>query len=293
MHFSSFLSALATVAVGVQATPAAPVAERATDLDKRIIMSNEWDCRSDKNPVIMLHGMLVRRNFDLNILETWLRPRGFCTFGLTYGLLPGWPINGGLTPIAESAQEIVDFINEVKQKTGAQKVDLVGHSEGGLQALYVAKVMNMSESIDRIVAIAPPTKGSSFNSLVKLAELLNIRRQVEQILKAVGCPVCSDVIEGGPAVKALNDGPIVQPGNKVTVIATKYDTVVTPAGKASFINEPGVNNILTQDVCWFDFAGHTNLAINTNVFHMTLNALTDQNGKWFFCTPFAGLPGRK
>lgn len=289
MRFSSVSAGLLASLGGVHASPIETVETR-SDLQPRIIMTNDWNCKSDNNPVIMLHGLLVSRNFDLNVFETWLRPRGYCTYGLTYGLLPQFPLNGGLAPVAESSLEIVDFINQVMEKTGTKKVDLVGHSEGGLQALYVAKVRKMSDKIDKIVAIAPPTYGSSFNSVVKLAELLNIRPQVESILKTVGCPACTDVIVGGGPVKELNDGPVVQPGNKVTVIATKYDTIVTPPGKSSFINEAGVNNVLMQDVCWFDFAGHTNLAIDTNVFNVALNALRDRNRKWFLCNPFSGLP---
>ncbi|KAJ3487490.1 hypothetical protein NLG97_g6399 [Lecanicillium saksenae] len=292
MRVSTILAGVAASVATVQASPVETVESR-SDLQPRIIMTNDWNCKSDNNPVIMLHGLLVSRNFDLNLFETWLRPHGYCTYGLTYGVLPQFPLNGGLKRVSESAQEIVDFINEVLQKTGAKKVDLVGHSEGGFQALYVAKVKKMSEKIDKIVAIAPPTHGSSYNSVVQLAELLNIRPQAEEILKAVGCPACTDVIAGGSAVKELTDGPIVQPGNKVTVIATKYDTVVTPAGKSSFINEPGVNNVLTQDVCWLDFAGHTNLAIDTNVFHIARNALRDTNGKWFLCNIFSGLPFKR
>lgn len=290
MRVATLVAALAGSVTNVHAGPVEPVQERS--LEPRLIMTNDWNCKSDKNPVIVLHGLLVNRNFDLNVFETWLRPKGYCTFGLTYGEYPGFPLIGGLKPVAESSQEIVEFINEVLAKTGAKKVDLVGHSEGGLQALYVAKVKKMSGVIDKIVGIAPPSKGSSASSVVDLAELLKIRPQAEAVLNAIGCPACTDVVVGGGAVKLLNDGPIVQPGNKVTIIATKYDTIVTPPGKASFIQEPGVFNIFTQDKCWFDFAGHTNVAIDTNVFHLVLNALTDNNGKWFLCTPFSGLPFR-
>ncbi|KAJ6782743.1 hypothetical protein PWT90_08298 [Aphanocladium album] len=290
MHFSTLLVSLTATLTSVAASPIETVESR-SDLQPRVIMTNDWNCKSSNNPVIMLHGLLASRNFDLNIFETWLRPRGYCTYGLTYGLVPQFPLNGGLTSLNESSVEIVDFINQVLQKTGAKKVDLVGHSEGGFQALYVAKVKKMSEKLDKIVTIAPPTYGTTAASLVQIADLLNIRSQVEQILKTVGCTACTEIITGGSAVKQLNDGtPIVQPGNKVTVIASKWDTIVTPAGKASFINEPGVNNVLTQDVCWLDFAGHANLAVDTNVFNIALNALQGKNGRWFFCNPFSGLP---
>lgn len=274
----------------VHAIPIEPIEERSAALEPRLVITNDWNCRSNNNPVVVLHGLLSNRNLGLNLFEAWLRPQGYCTFALTYGNYPAFPLIGGLKPVPESAQQIVDFIKEVLRRTGAKKVDLVGHSEGGFQALYVAKVMKMSQSIDKIVGIAPPTHGTSFNSVVDLAELLNIRGEAEAVLKALGCPACTDLIKGGAPIKALSNGPIVQAGNKVTIIATKYDSIVTPAGTASFIQQPGVFNNYTQDKCLLDFAGHANIAINTNAYHLTLNALRGQNSQWFLCTPFSGLP---
>ncbi|OAQ99937.1 hypothetical protein LLEC1_04318 [Akanthomyces lecanii] len=260
------------------------------DLETRgLLVTNDFKCKSDNNPVVMLHGLFVNRNLDLNFLEKWLRPQGYCTFGLTYGEYPGFPI-GGLKAVAESSQEIVDFINEVLEKTGAKKVDLVGHSEGGLQALYVAKVRKMSDKIDKIVGIAPLTHGTDLSKLLKIADALKVRRVIDDILKTVGCDFCTGIAPGGEAVRELNDGPIVQPGNKVTIIASKHDVAVTPAGEASFIHEPGVFNVLLQDVCRRDLAGHIGLAIDRNMFLLTLNALRDENGKKFRCKLLSGPP---
>ncbi len=291
MHGTAILASIAACLSSVHASPVAAPVGRA-ELEPRFIVTNDFNCKSDKNPVVMLHGLLANRNFDLNFLETWLRPKGYCTYGVTYGEYPELPSVGGLKPIAESSQEIVDLINEVIEKTGAKKVDIVGHSEGGLQALYVAKVRKMSDKIDKIVGVAPVTHGTDFSNLITLANLLNIGPEVEVILKTVGCAACSDVLASGAAIKALKDGPIVQPGNTVTIIATRYDTIVTPTGKASFIYEPGVYNVYTQGPCPLDFAGHVTLAIDTNMFNMALNALQGRNGRKFFCTPFSGIPVR-
>ncbi|OAA63169.1 DUF1338 domain protein [Cordyceps fumosorosea ARSEF 2679] len=273
--------ALAGIAALLRIAHASPVAVAPEAARASLFnLTNDWDCRSDKNPVIALHGLFAQRNFDLNFLEAWLRPRGYCTYGLTYGAHPLLPTLGGVRLVAESSQEIVDLIDEVLARTGAPKVDLVGHSEGGLQALYVPKVRNMSAKVDKIVAIAPPTHGTDFSKLLSLADALDVRAEVNELLTTVGCPACLDVANGD-AIKALNDGPIVQPGNTVTVLATKYDAIVTPAGKTSFIDEPGVTNILIQDVCPIDIAGHVSLAIDTNVFELTLNALQGKNGRKF------------
>ncbi|OAA74752.1 alpha/beta hydrolase fold-1 [Akanthomyces lecanii RCEF 1005] len=283
------------ILVGIAASLSSVCAIPVTTLDIRadhesiFNLTNDFDCKSDKNPVVMIHGLSANRNFDLNFLEAWLRPQGYCTYGLTYGEYPELPSVGGLRSIAETSQEIVDFINEVLKKTGAKKVDLVGHSEGGLQALYVAKVRKMSPKIDKIVGIASATHGSDVDSLVTLFKALGLRPGLDDLLKNFGCAACLDVLPDGGPVQALQDGPIVQPGNKVTMIATKHDEAVTPAGKASFINEPGVYNVYTQDPCPIDFSGHITIALDKNMFNMALNALQDKNGRAFECTIFSGL----
>lgn len=72
---------------------------------------------------------------------------------------------------------------------------------------------------------------------------------VETVLRTFGCDACADLTDGGPAIVRLNDGPITQSGIQYTILASKYDELVTPAPEASFVNEPGVRNLLIQDFC--------------------------------------------
>lgn len=244
---------------------------------------NHFSCRSTKhpNPVIALHGLFFNKDLDLNFLEAWLRQKGYCTFSLTYGLYPNIPL-GGIKPINESAVEIADFIKEVLQKTGASKVDIVGHSEGALQGLYVPKFAGVAHLVDHVIAIAPPTQGSTLSGLLLLAKELGVLPAVNELLDTIGCQACNDVFAGSDLVKRLNDGPIVQPGNKVTVIASRFDYVVTPSASA-FVHEDGVANIFVQDYCPLDLVGHGSLAIDSNMWNLVLNSLEDKIGRKFFC----------
>ncbi|EPS29345.1 hypothetical protein POX_f08384 [Penicillium oxalicum] len=254
---------------------------------------NDFSCKSNSNPVVLLHGLGANYLEDLNVLQSWLQNKGYCTYALTYGEYDVAPLVGGLKPIAESAQEIAAYIKEVVQKTGRSKVDLVGHSEGAFQSLYVPKVEGVSQYIDKIAAIAPPTHGTSFAGLYNIAYLLGnaSRDLVSQVLNTVGCGACDDLGPGGAAIARLNDGqPIAQPGNKVTIIASRYDELVTPPGVSSFVEEDGVTNRYVQDTCPLDPVGHIGEAYDVNVWNLVKNVLDDTPNRKFVC--LIGSPGK-
>lgn len=254
---------------------------------------NDFSCRSDSNPVVLLHGLGATFYEDLNFLQYWLQSQGRCTFAKTYGAYDGFPFVGGLKSIAESAPEIADYVKEVAQKTGAQHVDLVGHSEGAFQTLYVPKFEGVSHLLDKLVAIAPPTHGTDFAHLYDLAYIFGnaSRKAVGDALDALGCPACNDLGPDGPAVLKLNDGkPIVQPGNQLTVIMSHADELVTPP-KTSIVDEDGVHNVWIQDVCPVDaVVGHIGEAYDLNVWNIVKNALDSAAGRDFVCV--VGAPGK-
>jgi pimeloyl-ACP methyl ester carboxylesterase len=241
-------------------------------------------------PVVFLHGLGATYYEDLNVLQSDVASRGYCTFSQTYGAYPGFPYVGGLRPVSDSAAEIKSFIGQVLADTGAAKVDIVGHSEGGFQSLYVTKTQGIAGHIDNVVAIAPPTHGTTFAGLYNLAYIFGQaeRAAVGQALSAFGCPACSDLGTGGAAVATLDQGPIAQAGVSYTIITSRYDELVTPTGTA-FVNEPGVRNEYVQDTCPFDPVGHIGEAYDLNVWHLTENALDPANAKSFICS--VGSPG--
>jgi pimeloyl-ACP methyl ester carboxylesterase len=239
--------------------------------------NNDPSCQpsaAHPDPVVLLHGLGATYYEDLNVLQAQLASQGYCTFSLTYGSPSGFPYVGGLAPIATSAVQIAQFIEQVKAETGATKVDLVGHSEGAFQSLYVTKTQGIAGEIGRVVAIAPPTHGTTFDGLYDLAYLFGAgeRTLVGQALDAFGCAACNDLGVGGSAVATLDDGPIAQPGVTYTIIASRTDELVTPTATA-FVDEPGVTNEYVQQFCPLDPVGHLGEAYDPNVWHLVENAL--------------------
>ncbi|KAM3433788.1 hypothetical protein MY4824_005782 [Beauveria thailandica] len=255
---------------------------------------NDFSCQPSADhpsPVVLLHGLGATYYDDLHVLEAFLQSRGFCTFSLTYGALEGRPLLGGFAPIDKSSRQIAEFIYEVHAKTagrgGTRKIDLVGHSEGGFQSLYVPKFREgVAALVDHIVAIAPPTHGTPIANLLTLSPLLG---RDAGLLELIGCAACHEISVGGASVVKLNDGKaIVQPGNKVTVIISGLDVLVIPPTTA-FIYEDGVDNICVQDYCPLDLVGHISETYDVNIWNLVLNSLENQVGRKFPCL-VGGLP---
>ncbi len=233
---------------------------------------NDFSCQpsaAHPRPVVLLHGLTANGDANWAFHGPKIAAAGYCVFHLTYG--EQYPSSGGWVPIADSAQEIAGFIDQVLAATGASKVDLVGHSEGAFQSLYVPKFTAQGK-VGRVVALAPPTHGTTVQGIVTLGQVLGGQSMVAFFTDTFLCRACTDIVNGGPAVTALSNGPIAQPGVAYTVIATRYDELVTPTS-TSFVQEPGVTNYYIQDKCLLDPVGHIGIATDTGVTSMILNGL--------------------
>jgi pimeloyl-ACP methyl ester carboxylesterase len=286
------------------------------------IAQNDFSCNSTThpNPVILLHGLAATCYEDLNFLQAYLVSLNYCAFSLTYGSYPSFAYVGGLQSIASSSTQIAAFIKTVAKKTGAKKVDLVGHSEGAFMTLYVPKFESgIAALVDHIVAIAPPTRGTPFADLYTIGfiggkltsgEVTMILSTIVRLLlpgfpgiyvfraarlhtdsEQQGCNACNDLGTEGAAVTKLNDGKaIIQRGNKATIIISDYDEFVTPPQSAQ-VNETGVRNLSIQTACPNDPVGHIGEAYDTNTWNMVTNALDNTPGKSFVCS--VGSPARR
>lgn len=253
---------------------------------------DNWSCQpsaAHPQPVVLLHGLGATFSEDTGMyLAPYLAGRGYCVFGLTYGATSVLgPLVGGVGPVSQSAQQVAAYIHQVLAATHATQVDLVGHSEGAFLSLYVPKETGDAGQIARVVALAPPTHGTTFGGLVTLASLLGIGSLVDAVLDGVGCQACTQLIIGGSAVAQLDDGPIAQPGIAYTVVASTHDELVMPMSTA-FVDEPGVTNEYIQSTCPFDPVGHIGEAYDPDVAQMIANALDPAAAAPVACS--IGLP---
>ena len=246
--------------------------------------SNDWSCRpsaAHPYPVVLAHGTIENMTYNWYTLSPLLADEGYCVFALNYGQepgihagLPGAAEPGGVGPVTDSAVQLRAFINKVLAATGAGKVDIVGHSQGGMMPRYYLKFLGGAGTVDKLVGLAPSNHGTTADGIAQLpggGQLLTL---------ALGQSV-RDQLVGSAFLRKLNAGGDTVPGPVYTVIETAYDEVVTPYTSA-FLSGPQVTDILLQNQCPVDGDEHLAISFDAIAMRDVLNALDP---------PHAAAPG--
>ncbi|MEV5084713.1 MULTISPECIES: alpha/beta fold hydrolase [unclassified Streptomyces] len=233
---------------------------------------NDYGCKPSAAhplPVVLVHGTFGNSIDNWLSLAPYLKDRGYCVFSLDYGQLPGVPLFYGLGPIDKSAEQLSAFVDKVLAATGAAKADLVGHSQGGMMPRYYLKFLGGAAKVNALVGIAPDNHGTTLSGLTNL---LPYFPGAGDLLKTA-TPGLADQIAGSAFLAKLNEGGDTVPGVRYTVIATKYDEVVTP-WRSQYLTGPDVRNVLLQDLCAVDLSEHVTIGtIDRIAFHEVANAL--------------------
>ncbi|MFF7280134.1 alpha/beta fold hydrolase [Streptomyces griseorubiginosus] len=258
---------LLTAAVAV--VPAAGTAQAATAPSAGW---NDWSCKpstAHPRPVVLVHGTFANSVDNWLALAPYLENRGYCLFSFDYGQLSGVPLIHGLGPIDKSAEQLKTFVDKVLAATGATETDLVGHSQGGLMPRYYLKFLGGAAKVNALVGIAPDNHGTTLSGLTNL---LPYFPGVGDFL-TTNTPALADQVVGSAFLTKLNAGGDTVPGVKYTVLATRYDEVVTPY-QSQFLSGSGVHNVLLQDLCPLDLSEHVAIGLFDRIaFHEVANAL--------------------
>ncbi|MFF4216386.1 esterase/lipase family protein [Streptomyces nondiastaticus] len=272
----SLLSALTlTLAIGSTASAA----------DRPATVSSGWNDFSCKpsaahpRPVVLVHGTLGNATDNWLVMAPYLVKRGYCVFSLDYGKLPGVPVFHGLGPIDKSAEELSAYVDKVRAATGADKVDMVGHSQGGMMPRYYINFLGGASKVNHLIGLAPSSHGTTMMGLTKLMD------SVPGARKALGgmAQGLTDQALGSDFLNRLNGSPDTMPGVEYSVIATKYDQVVTPHG-TNFLSGPNVRNVMLQDLCPVDFSEHISIgSVDRIVVHWVAGRLDPANAEPTTC----------
>lgn len=235
--------------------------------------ANNWSCRptsAHPRPVVLVHGTFGDMSDSWQALSALLVDNGYCVFALNYGSANGSGDLGiyGVGDVAQSATALSGFVDRVLAATGAGRVDIVGHSQGGMMPRYYLKFLGGAAKVGTLVGLAPSNHGTTLNGLNTVAAAFP---GGDQFLGPV-CSACTEQESGSSFLTGLNAGGDTVPGVQYTVIESRYDEVVTPYTSA-FLSGPNVTNILLQDQCSLDYGEHLSMPYDHIADADVLNAL--------------------
>ncbi len=217
--------------------------------------ANDWSCkptRAHPSPVVIVHGTLGDRSSLLNRLSSTMKRAGYCVFSLDYGLR-------ATRPIEDSAAQLKTYVDRVLSATGAAKVSMVGHSQGGMMPRYYITFLGGAGKVDDLIGLAPSNHGTS-NPLLLFPGLSYL------------CPACLQQKTGSGFLRSLNAGDETPASVSYTNIVTQYDAVVLPY-TSGYLSGPQTTNIRLQAKCRSALVGHVLLPANGPAIRLVLDAL--------------------
>jgi triacylglycerol esterase/lipase EstA (alpha/beta hydrolase family) len=151
-------------------------------------------------PVIVLHGYAMNR---ANYLPLALRLRR-AGLGPIYGF-EYWTLGR----VAAGARQLGWFVDQVREATGAQTVDLIGHSMGGVVARYYVSFAGGDAAVSHLITLGSPHGGTDVS------------------IVGIGHPA-RELVLGSKLVTRLSAAPAPSHA-KLTVIWSRGDALVPGA----------------------------------------------------------------
>ena len=111
-------------------------------------------------PIVLVHGLGMKDTF---FMKSWgwidriLRVQGYTVYKSSVD---------GFGTVESNAKQLKEEIGKILEETGAEKVNIIAHSKGGLDAKYMIQQMDMAKQVASLTTLCTPHKGSPIASFV-------------------------------------------------------------------------------------------------------------------------------
>lgn len=231
---------------------------------------NRDDCRPTAerpNPVILVHGTGLNGGNSWATVGAALAAEGFCVWAPTVGAPPGpgggpGSVGGIDSLTGASAPQLAAEIDRIRALTGAEEVDLVGHSQGAIVASYVAAT-GRADAIGAVVTLGadPARSGDGPPEFVTAATETfsadNAQRDAEATLAWLG-------EEGVPFAR----------GVRYVAVSSDYDELTGPVAAPVVPDWVDLQVVRLQDGCEVDRSGHLTVLASPRAVDLVVDALT-------------------
>jgi pimeloyl-ACP methyl ester carboxylesterase len=190
-------------------------------------------------PVLIIHGYLATRG-SLHLLEKHLTDRGL--------IVMSYPLGGPLLnvgDIRDSAGLIARKVESIVAQTGIARVDIVGHSMGGLVGLDYLKRLGGRHRVRRLVMLGTPAQGT-WSALLGLVTAPLGRASLQ-------------LLPGSPFLRELAECPLPPEADVVSIGALRdwlapvartvlegVRHIAVPTGHSGLLVEEQVADIVTR-----------------------------------------------
>ncbi|MFF0490009.1 esterase/lipase family protein [Nocardia sp. NPDC004068] len=261
--------------------------------------TNDWGCKptaQHPEPVVLIHGTWESAYDNFAYISQPIHDAGYCVFTLNYGqanLIEGGGL-GSVLPganatenIAESAKQIGAFVDRVLAATGSQKVNIIGHSQGGTVSRQYLKFEGGASKVHHLLTFSATNHGTTLDGIGALGRAIN--NLGIDVLGLVEIFVGHSGIQqtvGSDFINNLNAGGDTVPGVDYTVVGTRYDEISTPYDLTFLKAGPGatVRNITLQDGCEQDVSDHLTIMYSPRALSIILNTLDPAQTPNLTCT---------
>lgn len=128
-----------------------------------------------KYPIILAHGIFGFKKIlfieYFNQIPQYLRQQGYAVFATKV-----YPLG----TVENRAYELGQQVDTILEITGAEKVNIIGHSMGGLDARYLVSMLDYDDRVASVSMLSTPNRGTYIADLLSkpIAGVNQIRKQV-------------------------------------------------------------------------------------------------------------------
>ncbi|MDT5197956.1 MAG: hypothetical protein QOH20_4710, partial [Mycobacterium sp.] len=225
-------------------------------------------------PIILINGTIATQGENWGVGAPVLANAGYKVYSFNYGNItqnPNFPVQA-TDDIRQSGLQLQAEVEKVLEETGAPKVILIGHSQGGgiLPAYYINN-LDGADKVSQLIGIAPSNHGTDVMGLIGLQKLPILGSLVTGIANAIG-PALEQQTLGDPFQQEVYGKGDTRPGVLYTTIASMNDELVTPYTQQALYG-PNVTNIVIQDLYPGLPVGHLGVILSPQVWSVVLDAL--------------------
>ncbi len=233
-------------------------------------------------PVVLLHGTSNNASVWGNLVHL-LQDQGACVWAFDYGaddvtLQNMIPSVKAIADLDDSAAEIADQVDYVREVTGSDKVNLVGHSQGGMHIKTYTQMHDGAGHVSHAVALGGNFHGTTLNGQGEtLSKFIAFAPHLAAFLASTAG---IQQVVGSEFMKRLNALPDTAPGVLYTSIYSPGDTTVTPNSSSQLVLGDGADvvNLDLGEVCGVA-PRHDKLPTNWTVLSQVIFGLTRAPGE--------------